>query len=105
MFDAEQTSLTGEKTKVVHSLRGNFKEMLRDAGVSKEVNDFITGHGSEDVAGQYGSGPSLRVRQEAVERLNTRTFQQKRENGKSRLKNLPSVEDQCKSAVAREDLR
>lgn len=61
--------VTGEKTKVVHSLRGNFKDMLRDAGVSKEVNDFITGHGSGDVAGQYGSGPSLLVRQEAVERL------------------------------------
>jgi len=61
--------VTDEKTKVVHSLRGNFKDMLRDAGVSKEVNDFITGHGSGDVAGQYGAGPSLKVRQEAVERL------------------------------------
>lgn len=61
--------VTDQRTKVVHSLRGNFKDMLRDAGVSKEVNDFITGHGSGDVAGQYGSGPSLKVRQEAVERL------------------------------------
>lgn len=62
-------SITGEKKKVVHSLRGNFKDMLRDAGVSKEVNDFITGHGSGDVAGNYGSGPSLKVRKEAVERV------------------------------------
>ena len=61
--------VTDHKAKVVHSLRGNFKDFLRDAGVSKEVNDFITGHASGDVAGQYGSGPSLRVRKEAVECL------------------------------------
>lgn len=61
--------VTGDRSKVVHSLRGNFKDMLRDAGVSKEVNDFITGHGSGDVAGNYGAGPSLLVRKEAVERL------------------------------------
>jgi integrase len=61
--------VTGDKAKVVHSLRGNFKDMLRDNGVSKEVNDFITGHASGDVAGQYGSGPSLRVRKEALDHL------------------------------------
>ena len=61
--------VTGDKAKVVHSLRGNFKDMLRDYGVSKEVNDFITGHASGDVAGQYGSGPSLKVRKEAIECL------------------------------------
>ena len=61
--------VTDDRAKVVHSLRGNFKDMLRDAGVTKEVNDFITGHASGDVAGAYGSGPSLKVRQEAVERL------------------------------------
>ena len=61
--------VTDDKAKVVHSLRGNFKDMLRDAGVSKEVNDFITGHASGDVAGQYGSGPSLRVRKEALDHL------------------------------------
>ena len=62
-------NVTDDKAKVVHSLRGNFKDMLRDAGVSKEVNDFITGHASGDVAGSYGSGPSLSVRKDAVERL------------------------------------
>jgi integrase len=61
--------VTDDKAKVVHSLRGNFKDILRDAGVSKEVNDFLTGHASGDVAGNYGSGPSLGVRKEAVERL------------------------------------
>ena len=62
-------NVTDHDRKVVHSLRGNFKDMLRDAGVPKEVNDFITGHGSGDVAGKYGEGPSLRVRKEAVEQL------------------------------------
>jgi integrase len=61
--------VTKEKTKAVHSLRGNFKDMLRDADVSKEFNDFITGHGSGDVAGRYGSGPSLKARKDAIERL------------------------------------
>jgi len=61
--------VTDDGKKVVHSLRGNFKDMLRDAGVSKEVNDFITGHGSGDVAGNYGVGPSLSVRRAAVEGL------------------------------------
>jgi len=61
--------VTDDRKKVVHSLRGNFKDMLRDAGVSKEVNDFITGHASGDVAGNYGVGPSLAIRKEAMERL------------------------------------
>lgn len=43
--------------------------MLRDAGVSKEINDFITGHDEGDVAGKYGVAPSLRIRKEAIERL------------------------------------
>ena len=52
--------------KVVHSLRGTFKDMLRDKGISKEMNDFLTGHSSGDVAGTYGSGPSLQNRYEAI---------------------------------------
>jgi integrase len=55
-----------DTSKVVHSLRGSFKDMLRDVGVSKETNDFLTGHGSGDVAGGYGSGPSLKVRYDAL---------------------------------------
>ncbi|MEO9575319.1 MAG: DUF6538 domain-containing protein [Roseobacter sp.] len=59
--------VTDDKQKVVHSLRGNLKDLLRDAGVTEEVNNFITGHGSGDVAGTYGSGPSLEVRREALD--------------------------------------
>jgi len=58
--------VTDDPKKVTHSLRGTFKDKLRDAGVPKELNDFLTGHGSGDVAGGYGAGPSLRFRQKAV---------------------------------------
>lgn len=61
--------VTDDKQKVIHSLRGNFKDFMRDAGVSKEINDFITGHALGDVAGNYGSGPSLKVRKDAIEML------------------------------------
>ncbi|MDU8913365.1 tyrosine-type recombinase/integrase [Aestuariicoccus sp. MJ-SS9] len=52
--------------QVTHGLRGTLKDLLRDSGVSKEVNDFITGHAQGDSAGKYGSGPSLKVRLEAL---------------------------------------
>lgn len=55
-----------DTSKVVHSLRGSFKDFLRDESVPKEINDFITGHGSGDVAGSYGSGPSLKARYDAM---------------------------------------
>lgn len=47
---------------VVHSLRGNFKDLMRDANVTKENHDFMTGHGEGDAAGLYGIGPSLKAR-------------------------------------------
>lgn len=55
--------------QVLHSLRGTLKDLLRDAGVSKEINDFITGHSGSDVASAYGSGPSLKVKYEAVNKV------------------------------------
>jgi integrase len=58
--------VTGDDRKVVHSLRGTLKDLLRDAGVTKEVNDFITGHSQGDEAGKYGSGPSLETKYRAV---------------------------------------
>lgn len=51
---------------VPHSLRHTFKDLARDAGVTKEVSDFITGHGQGDVAGKYGTGPSIKTRYEAI---------------------------------------
>lgn len=58
--------ITNDPLKVVHSLRHNFKDSMRDAGVSKETSDFLSGHASGDIAGRYGQGPSIRVRQEAI---------------------------------------
>jgi hypothetical protein len=47
--------VTKMETKVIHSLRGNLTDLLRDGG-AKELNDFITGYVSGDVAGKYGAG-------------------------------------------------
>lgn len=58
--------VTKDKMKVAHSLRGTLKDLLRDADISKEVNDFITGHSQGDEAGKYGSGPSLVTKYKAV---------------------------------------
>ena len=54
--------VTQDARKVAHSLRGNFKDALRELEVSKEVNDFITGHAKGDVGGKYGEGPSIAKR-------------------------------------------
>ena len=59
-------AVVDSKRKVPHSLRGTLKDLLRDAGVSKEVNDFITGHGQGDVSSKYGHGPSTEVRYQAI---------------------------------------
>lgn len=55
-----------DRGQVSHSLRGNLKDMLRDKGVSKELNDYITGHAQGDVASSYGSGHSIELRYEAL---------------------------------------
>lgn len=60
--------VTTNPRKAVHSLRGTLKDLLRDAGISKEINDFMTGHAQGDVAGgRYGKGPSIPVRKEALD--------------------------------------
>ena len=58
-----------DPTLTVHSLRGSFKDMLRNSGVTKEINDFITGHSHGDTASSYGSGPSISVRYDAIKDL------------------------------------
>lgn len=63
-------NVTPDTRLVVHSLRGTFKDMLRNVGVTKEMNDFITGHGTGDSAGKYGEGPSIQARYDAISRLN-----------------------------------
>lgn len=55
-----------DPTLSLHSLRHTFKDLSRDAGVSKEVQDFITGHAQGDVAGSYGTGPSIPTRFDSI---------------------------------------
>lgn len=89
-------SITTNPQKVVHSFRGTFKDMLKNAGVttemvkqlesgevglsdiadtinanqvSKELNDRITGHAQPDTAGRYGVGHALIPRAAAIEKL------------------------------------
>ena len=61
--------ITQDDRKVAHSLRSNFKDALRELEVSKELNDFITGHAQGDVGGKYGDGPSMRKRLEIINRV------------------------------------
>lgn len=62
-------SVTKDDRKVAHSLRSNFKDALRELEVSKELNDFITGHAQGDVGGRYGEGPSIAKRAEIMNRI------------------------------------
>ena len=52
--------------KSAHSFRRTLKVMLRDAGVSKEINDEYTGHGHGDVGGDIYSGSSVTTRAAAI---------------------------------------
>jgi len=61
--------ITTDDRKVAHSLRGNFKDALRELEVSKELNDFITGHAQGDVGGKYVEGPSMNKRLEVINRI------------------------------------
>ena len=61
--------ITTDDRKVAHSLRSNFKDELRELEVSKELNDFITGHAQGDVGGKYGEGPSMAKRLEVLNKI------------------------------------
>ncbi|WP_245500309.1 site-specific integrase [Rhizobium leguminosarum] len=55
---------------VFHSLRHTFKRMARDAGLSEELHDALTGHaGGGGVGRSYGSGFGLRALGEAMARI------------------------------------
>ena len=61
--------LIPHKSKSAHSFRRTLKIMLRDADVSKEVNDFYTGHGAGDSAGKNYGGVGVVKRYEAIASL------------------------------------
>jgi hypothetical protein len=49
-----------DSSKVFHSFRHTFKRMTRDAGLSEEMHDALTGHSnSRSVGRDYGRGFSL----------------------------------------------
>jgi integrase len=58
-----------DQNLVVHSLRHTYKDMLRDAGVSKDLQDFLLGHAASSVGESYGQGYSLKSKKEAIDRL------------------------------------
>jgi integrase len=48
--------LVPHRLKSAHSLWGTLKSLLRDADVTKEINDFYTGHGQGDASSKsYGA--------------------------------------------------
>ena len=52
-------SITDDR-KVFHSFRHLFKDMCRDAGISEDVHDALTGHAAAKSVGRgYGSGHSV----------------------------------------------
>jgi hypothetical protein len=54
--------LVPHRLKSAHSFRGMLKIMLRNAGVSKEISGFYTGHSSGDVAGASYGGVGVDTR-------------------------------------------
>jgi integrase len=45
-----------DSRKTFHSFRHTFKDLCREAGISKDIHDKLTGHASQDVGDGYGSG-------------------------------------------------
>jgi integrase len=58
-----------EGGKVFHSFRHTFKRMARDAGLSEEMHDALTGHTGGGVGRSYGGGFGLKVMAEALGKL------------------------------------
>lgn len=61
--------ITGSRKAPAHSFRHSMADMLRDAGVPKDVHYAITGHAEAEAGARYGSGFSLRVLSEAIEKI------------------------------------
>ena len=59
-------ALVPHPRKTAHSFRSSLKILLRDADVSKEVNDYYTEHSSGDAAGKSYGGVSVAKRYEDI---------------------------------------
>ena len=58
-----------ERNYVFHSFRHKFKDECRDAGISKEIHDQLTGHWRPDIGSKYGDGAPLTRRAREVAKL------------------------------------
>ena len=60
-----------DQKKVFHSFRHSFKDACRNAEISKEVHDRLTGHKGDasDAGNQYGIGPNLKTLHQAIQRI------------------------------------
>lgn len=58
-----------DNTKVFHSFRHTFKRMSRDAGISEEMHDALTGHSGGGVGRSYGKGFSLKPLASAMDKV------------------------------------
>ncbi len=61
--------VTSDEDLVAHSFRHTFKDLVRDAGISKDLHDFITGHSGGDSSSYYGEGHSLEIRKKALNKV------------------------------------
>jgi integrase len=61
--------VTSDPALVVHGLRHTFKDFSRNAGIPKDLHDFITGRPGSDTASSYGEGHSLEVKYEALNKI------------------------------------
>lgn len=66
LSDAAKITASG---KVFHSFRHTFKRHARDAGVTEELHDALTGHSGGGVGRSYGGGFGLKALAEAVGRV------------------------------------
>ena len=46
------------------------KKWYVNCTITKDANDFITGHGSTDIAGLFGTGPGFEERRKALDSAN-----------------------------------
>lgn len=58
-----------DENLVVHSLRHTYKDWLRDAGIPKDLQDFLMGHAASSVGESYGQGYSMKVKKSAIDKL------------------------------------
>lgn len=58
-----------DRAKVFHSFRHTFKRLARDARLTEEVHDALTGHAGGGVGRGYGQGFGLKVLAEEVARI------------------------------------